>query len=146
METEERLVAKVDDSGGRYACRPWSGRPDSCGYGRMMIGGKAGRAHRAVWEACFGAIPTGMCVRHTCDNPACCNPFHMLLGTHSDNMRDMSVRGRQPGRQPYRFTASVRAAMIEYMNGGATRAQAARKFGCSWTHANDILKEDGDNE
>jgi hypothetical protein len=33
-------------------------------------------------------------VRHSCDNPPCCNPSHLLEGTQLDNMGDAASRGR----------------------------------------------------
>ena len=51
--------------------------------------------HRVAWEAHNAEpIPEGMIVRHTCDNPACINPEHLVLGTHKDNTADMINRGR----------------------------------------------------
>lgn len=36
----------------------------------------------------------GILTRHTCDNPKCCNPQHLLLGTPLDNTKDMKERKR----------------------------------------------------
>ena len=53
------------------------------------------RMHRVAWEAHNAEpIPEGMIVRHTCDNPACINPEHLVLGTHKQNTADMIERGR----------------------------------------------------
>lgn len=65
------------------------------GYGRITINKKQHLAHRIAWEWAFGPIPDGMLVRHRCDNPPCCNPFHLELGTDQDNYNDMITRGRR---------------------------------------------------
>jgi hypothetical protein len=51
-------------------------------------------AHRIAYALIKGAIPDGQIVRHRCDNPGCCNPKHLEIGTHSDNMGDALDRGR----------------------------------------------------
>lgn len=78
-------------------CWPWSSYCDSRGYGAFRLNGRKIGAHRAVWMAVSGAIPQDLCVCHRCDNPPCCNPAHLFLGTYSDNMRDMVAKGRQRG-------------------------------------------------
>jgi hypothetical protein len=73
----------------------------------------------------------GLLVRHTCDNPPCCNPDHLLLGTPQDNANDMVARGR------VRITAGeahpnaklTAAAVREIRTGAADSKELARKFG-----------------
>lgn len=68
------------------------------GYGRRMHKGKVVGSHRVVYcEANNVSIESirGLEVRHTCDNPSCINPEHLLIGTHQDNQDDKVERNRQ---------------------------------------------------
>lgn len=75
-------------------CWLWLLSLDRDGYGRCSLGPKFVNAHRLSWTAFRGPIPFGMHVLHTCDIPSCINPDHLWLGTHLDNMRDRSAKGR----------------------------------------------------
>lgn len=72
-------------------CWLWTRSRDKDGYGQV----NHGRAHRATWALTFGAIPASLCVLHRCDNPPCCNPAHLFLGTTADNMADKKAKQRQ---------------------------------------------------
>ena len=80
-------------------CWLWRGSVSSGGYGMLQVATKTSRrAHRVSWELHFGMIQGDVCVLHTCDNPLCVNPKHLWLGSHADNMNDMSERGRSFSR------------------------------------------------
>ena len=75
-------------------CWTFIGALDGHGYGIVTRAEFSGRAHRYVWLKVNGEIPEGMHVLHRCDNPACVRPSHLWLGTHRDNMQDMTRKGR----------------------------------------------------
>ena len=77
-------------------CWEWAGCRFSTGYGCLTAEGKNAGAHRVVWAMHNGmAIPDGLLVRQSCDNPACCNPYHLSVGTVQDNSDDTVSRRRQ---------------------------------------------------
>ncbi len=72
-------------------------------YGVRQLEGKQVCAHRAAYVLAHGLCMAdihGQVVRHTCDNPPCVNPEHLVLGSHSDNMKDMWERGRGTNLPP----------------------------------------------
>lgn len=83
-------VAKVEG-----ACWEWQGAKCRA-YGKFTsrtLGGTFA-AHRLAWVFTFGEVPNGLHVLHRCDNPPCCNPAHLFLGTQADNVSDMHAKGR----------------------------------------------------
>lgn len=89
----DRFWAKVT-KGEPRACWPWSGAKKPKGYGNVRINKRYLITHRVAWELSNGPIPAGMHVLHSCDNPACCNPSHLMLGTAMANFVDMDRKGR----------------------------------------------------
>jgi hypothetical protein len=92
---QERLDAKCVVVGD---CFVWTAATNQYGYGVFKAQGRWWQSHRAAWVAVHGEISAHVEVCHSCDNPPCCNPAHLFLGTHAENMADMSIKGR--GRKP----------------------------------------------
>lgn len=88
----ERFWSRVE-KGGEEECWPFQGPVDKDGYGWCMAAGER-KAHRVAWVLTRSPIPEKTSVLHSCDNPGCCNPAHLCLGTHEDNMRDRAERDR----------------------------------------------------
>ena len=89
-----RFWAKVDRRGGNE-CWEWKGYRALLGYGRVKFrAGETQMSHRIAYLLANGEHPESMFVCHRCDNPPCCNPNHLFLGTHLDNMKDMAAKGR----------------------------------------------------
>lgn len=102
---KQTLIDHVDTSGGPDACWPWTGAKKK-GYGvafqALVYGSNQARkrktwyAHRAylVFVARDRDVPEGSFVCHTCDNPPCCNPRHLVVADAAWNNADMHRKGR----------------------------------------------------
>lgn len=114
----DRFASKVDRGGGEDSCWEWMAAKNDRGYGKIGKGGDEGWvfAHRVAYEAAYGDIPDGQVVMHSCDNPGCCNPRHLSVGTQSQNLGDMRAKGRHCSGE------KMRAALL-----GSERFQARPK-------------------
>lgn len=77
-------------------CWEWTGYKDKDGYGRMRFRARPEGCHRLILMS-LGHDVRGRVMRHSCDNPSCVNPSHLLIGTQRDNIRDREERGRRRG-------------------------------------------------
>lgn len=165
---EERFWPKV------LKCSPsecwfWMGQRDWAGYGRIRVGSVVDDtramkvAHRVAYELSVGPIPGGLDVLHHCDNPPCCNPVHLFIGTHADNDRDRDVKGRGVA-PPYHFgeqhpSAKLNNSIVGQIHlrivNGETQSAIARSYGVchttigriirgkSWKHLADVKPANG---
>ena len=93
--------SKVDIRG-EDECWPWLGQTDKDGYGQFCttVEGNAKTliASRVSFQLTNNVVlDSSVHVRHSCDNRPCCNPKHLLSGSHQDNMKDKRERGRNVG-------------------------------------------------
>ena len=89
----ERFLEKISIKS-KDECWPWLGCKHRQGYGQFAIGRKPQLAHRLSFLYFNGFLPRDLKVCHSCDNPPCCNPNHLFLGTQKDNVQDWVDKGK----------------------------------------------------
>jgi len=141
-EVQQRFWAKVDKRP-PHECWPWTASKTHDGYGRFQILENGKRrlayAHRLVYRMYFqDDIPSAdtLCVCHTCDNPSCCNPLHLFVGTRGDNNRDKSLKGRTyvGHKRKWLTPSQIREVRHLYRKGRYSQKELAEMYGvCSRT-------------
>lgn len=159
-EAKARFWSKVE-SGDSEKCWNWKASTTIHGYGQFKYKGRMLKPHRVAWTLTFGIIPIGLLACHTCDNRKCCNPSHIFIGTHADNSRDMSIKGRcnsptgarnghytKPDSyakgEAHKNSKLTAAKVIEmrslYASGEATQIALAARYGIAFQSVSDIIK------
>lgn len=161
----ERLMARVQ-KGGPDECWPWTGGGVG-DYGLVLGDGgsdaKQILTHRASYMVHVGPIPDGLWVLHRCDNPPCCNPAHLFVGTPADNVADMDAKGRRVtvvkygddhwtrqhperlshgDRSPHAKLTNEQAAEVRrrYAAGNVLQRELAAEFGASQVQISRIVR------
>ena len=116
----DKFWAKVSKSSNKE-CWLWTGSLDKNGYGQIWDGHarKMRRAHKLSAQIHHGQANDRI-VMHLCDNPSCCNPNHLIYGTHAENCadkirKDRHARGERQGHSKLTESqvATIRARMPE---------------------------------
>lgn len=84
---QPKLIWAEEDRGYETPCWIWQRCVASDGYGRVTFGGKARRAHVAVYEQERGHVPDGLQLDHLCRVRSCVNPDHLEPVTNAENCR-----------------------------------------------------------
>lgn len=134
----ERFWEKVK-RGGKGECWEWQAARNAKGYGRLTSGrGVNLKAHRVAYALSNGGfVADDTKVLHECDNPPCCNPNHLFVGSAKDNTADMIRKGRESA-PPRSFGASHHNAKFDEAAARAiiedprTLHVIAADYGVSW--------------
>lgn len=151
---ETRFWSKVEKRD-HDACWPWIAavrRMDE-GYGAFWLDNRHQPASRVAWVLTNGPIDGELVVCHRCDNPRCCNPHHLFLGTNLENNADkvakrrhafgerngnsilsqenvLDIRAlRQPGQRPSKGLVKKLAARF-----GVSPSTIQAVWGQNWKH------------
>jgi len=131
-------------------CHNWTGAKKPTGYGNIRINSKYKLSHRVAWEIENGEIPQGLIVMHICDNPCCCNPMHLVLGTSKQNTADMIKKGRsgmkknkacgeRNGNSKMKIDDVVNVSTL--YKTGISQANIAKIYGVSQTNIGNIINK-----
>lgn len=144
---KERFWSKVNIRGDDE-CWPWmaSVRNKKEGYGAFWLNGKHQPSSRVVLIL-DGRFKDGLQALHRCDNPSCCNPLHIFLGTSQENNADKVTKNRHAfgSKNGYSKLTEEQAAFIKSkvpMDGKphpGLRQGMADKFGVSVSCINDVV-------
>lgn len=150
--TFDRLMAKCvetnppDGSQITTPCLNFTGARDpKSGNGLIWHNGKPDLTHRVAHEHKHGPIPKGMSVMHLCDNPACCNPAHLTLGTHKENMHDSVLKGRSNGPGKNALPNLIKRICL-LQDSGKSPEQIAKETGYAMVSIRSILEFLDDDE
>lgn len=93
-----RLLSKLKLS--PYGCLEYQGYRNPRGYGNFKIDKVTHYPHRVMMAFIAGRLlASDEIVMHLCDNPCCCHPMHLKLGTLQTNVADMDAKGRRSTRK-----------------------------------------------
>jgi hypothetical protein len=137
MIIDERFDSKVDRSGGPGACWPWAASTRRDGYGQFWAGDRMVLAHRFSLQRKLGrALLREELALHSCDQPPCVNPAHLRVGSHADNMLDMTAKERAQAKLTGADVGEIRAL---YAAGGVTQRALASRFGLTQSGVSYII-------
>lgn len=143
---EDRLWEKVDRSAGEDACWPYMPSINRNTYGMIYDPSatcisKVIGTHRAAYELTYGKVQEGLFVCHRCNWKPCCNPSHLYLGTHQQNMFDARKDQLMPmiSTPLHAKLTETEVHAIRILYGAWSQAQLAQKFNVSQSDISDIL-------
>jgi len=115
-----------------FGCWEWNKCRGIQGYGVIRLNGKNIRANRLSLEFKLGRkINAGLLACHSCNNPPCCNPEHLMEWTLQDNMNDKVKSSRQSKGENNGNSKLIEEQVIKIklLNGIKSSVKIAEQFG-----------------
>jgi len=156
MTLEARFWSKVNRQS-EESCWEWvgAGAKTKHGYGRIRVDGQMRQVNHVAWELVHGEpVPVGMVMRHSCDNPLCVNPKHLLAGTRSDSVANAIAKGSLKLKPPKgrkfsdEFNPSRKLTQSEvdeirsrYKGGDVYQRELAEEYGVTRANISSIIRE-----
>ena len=130
MKLREKILERVKVTSA--GCWEWQGAKNDKGYGQVWDkeSRKVVYCHRTMANA-----PKGSVVLHSCDNPICCNPEHLKVGTQAENQADMAAKGR--AHRGYKLSDE---SVLEIEASSESGVSLAKRYGVSQQTICDIRK------
>lgn len=112
------------------------------GYGRLTFKKKQYHVHRLSYELFKGEIKDGLFVCHKCNNPQCCNPDHLYLGTHYDNMQDRKKSGGYDNNPKEKLNPAICKGIRELNKLGKSVTEISEITGFGKSTINRVLRNE----
>ena len=145
--TLDRFLEKVDFEG-ENECWEWRGSR-AIRYGSFSISPYKVVSHRYMYFLFTKYYPKPFeYVCHHCDNIYCVNPYHLFLGTQTDNMKDMVNKGRNFDTRGVNngmcklTKEQVKDIRSEYSRGMISYRKLSEKYNVGMTQISRIIKRE----
>lgn len=122
-------------------CTGWAAYKDKDGYPNIQLPSiRTRRVLRILWKELYGEIPEGMVVRHTCNNPSCLNPQHLVIGTKSENAIDAVYAGTLPRMYITPYQAKLIKGLLKAKNPKVTVSYWAKVVAGVFKVSQDLVR------
>jgi hypothetical protein len=161
----QKFLDKIEDNtifNEETGCWIWQNCHNGEGYGSIKILYHTFRVHIVQWALLNSRFPNkDEVVRHRCgfdeegkplDNPTCCSPEHLVIGSRGDNMRDRDMKGENVANS--KLTTEEVLEIKDLLEEGCMVTAIARKYeistsvissirdGKTWGHVTNISRDD----
>lgn len=147
-ELYNKFWSKVGFTAQQDKCWDWLGFKVKAGYGQFSLNHyQCGRANRMAYYLHYKIDPIGKIVCHSCDNPSCCNPHHLFLGTSKENTADMFKKKRaNPPKGTAHWCSKINEDIVRDIRkkciNGCTQAEIAKQYGIYASVVSRIMSKD----